>query len=315
MHHFIPWLSNRKLNLVQIQTTSVCNAECVMCPYRTSWHRNNPGYMKEQLYQKILRDIDEYDPDFSGKICLYLENEPFADSKILERIETAYNILNKPYIELSSNMSLLTPDKIDNLYQLWERHNFYGKFTISHHGVDKESFEDIMKIPYEEARENMIYFLKKFQGKIKISIQNMSFSLDHKFQLNQYRKVKRYLSKLLKEHGIDEKYIITDPKIFHNRAGNVKISGWNYDRIIRKIGRENPFDCLRIHGCLHVLYTGEVILCCMDYNRETVINDLRQITVEDHFESASWRHYYNMVVGKEESPNDFICKRCMSPGG
>ena len=315
MMKFIPWIDTRKLNLVQIQTTSICNAKCIMCPYKDSWHAKHPGYMSDKLYEKILNDINDYDPEFSGKFCPYLENEPFADKNLLKRIELAYEILNMPYIEISSNMGLLSKEKIDEIYTLFENHNFYGKFTISHHGIDKESFEYTMKIPYEKSLENMIYFLQKFQGKMKISIQDMAFSLDKQFQINPYRKVKRYLLKILKENNINSDLIITEPKIFHNRAGNVKIDGWNYKKIVRKIDKDHPFDCLRIHGCIHVLYTGEVIGCCMDYSKETLIGDLREQSVKEFFESESYKKWVGMVRGEIESPPDFICKRCMSPGG
>jgi len=315
MKEFTPWSDQRKLNLIQIQTTSTCNARCLMCPYKDSWHAKHPGYMSDKLYDKILNSINDYDAEFSGKFCPYLENEPFADKNLLERVELAYEILKNPYIEISSNMGLLTKKKIDELYSMWENHDFYGKFTISHHGVDKESYEYMMKIPYEKSLENTIYFLQKFQGKIKISIQDMAFSLDKEFQLNPYRKVKRYLNKLMIDNGINPKYIIAEPKVFHNRAGNVKIPGWNYKKIVRQIDKNHPFDCLRIHGCLHVLYTGEVIGCCMDYFKETLIGDLRKQTVIEFFDSNKYKKWVGMVRGEIESPPNFICKRCLSPGG
>lgn len=312
---FIPWLPHRRLNLVQIMTTSVCNARCIMCPYRSSWHYKHPGYMQDDLYEKILNDIAEYDPEFDGKFCPYLMNEPFADKKIIERAELAYNILHNPYVEFSSNMELLNEDIIDDLYDMFKRHGFWGKFTISHHGINKETCERIMGINYEKALNNIIYFLQKFQGKMKISIQDMAYSIDKRYVLNHPRQVKRYLVKILTENGIDPDKLIIDPKIFHNRAGNVNIEGWNYDKIVRKIDKDHPFDCLRIHGCLHVLYNGEVVLCCMDYKKEVVIGDLKRMSVKELFESERWLEVKKMVKGEIETPDDFICKRCLSPGG
>jgi len=315
MDNFIPWLSKRKLNLIQIQTTSVCNARCICCPYKDSWYLNNPGRMNDKLYNKIINDISSYDSEFSGKFCPYLCNEPFADKDILKRTELAYQKLHNPYVELSSNMGLLNKTKIDKLYELFKNNNFYGKFTISHHGINKETFENTMKIPYEKAKENMIYLLQKFDGQMKISIQNMAYSLDRKFSINPYRSISRYLEDIIEDNGISKQNLVIEPKVFHNRAGNVEIDGWEYDKIVRKIDKQTPFDCLRIHGCLHVIYTGEVILCCMDYFRETIINDLNNMTVEEHFKSDNWKYIYNQVRGREESPENFICKRCMSPGG
>ena len=312
---FIPWRQDRKLNIVQIQTTSVCNSKCICCPYPTSWYKNNPGYMSDELYKKILTDINEYDPEFSGKFAPYLCNEPFADKNILERCELAYKYLKNPYVELSSNMALLNKKKIDETYEMFKRHNFYGKFTMSHHGINKESFERFMSIPYEKSRENMIYLLKKFDGQMKISIQDMAFSLDGKYVMNRFRQVKRYLERLIIDNKINTNNLSMEPKVFHNRAGNVHIDGWDYDKIVRKIDKTHPFYCIRLMGCLHIIYTGEVTLCCMDYNRETIINDLNNMSVSEFFKSKEYKDMVDMVTGKKDSPDNFLCKRCMSPGG
>jgi len=315
MTNFILWRKDRLLNLVQIQTTSICNGRCICCPYKESWYMKNPGYMSDELYEKILNDIVEYDPKFSGKFCPYLCNEPFADKKIVERTEMAYNILDNPFMELSTNCELMTPDKTDAIYDIYKKHNFYGNFGLSHHGIDKKSFEHNMGIDYDKSIKNMIYFLQKFDGKMRIGIQDMAYSLDQKFRMNPYRAVDRYLNKLIDDNGINRHNLILSPKVFHNRAGNVHTDGWDYQKIIRKIDDRNPFDCLRATRCLHVIYTGEIIGCCMDYYNETISGDLTQMTVKEYFDSGNYEEWKDMVRGKLESSENFICKRCMSPGG
>ena len=316
-HKFIPWLKTRKLNLVQIQTISSCNAKCIVCPHKDSPFAKERIYMSDKLYSKILDDIADYDRDFTGKFAPYLMNEPFMDKNILRRIEEMYDKLYNPYLEISSNMELLNKQKIDKLYSIFEKHDFYGKFTISHHGYDKESVERIMGINYDKAKENIIYLLQKFDGtKLKITIQDISYSFDMKYELNRRRKVINYLEKLLDESKIFHKEnIIRDPKIFHNRAANVKLDGWNYNTIVRKIDINHPFDCIRIHGCLHVLSTGETTVCCMDYFKEEIITNLNNISVREHFNSENWKDIVDRVTGRKESSDNFICKRCMSPGG
>lgn len=313
---FEMWKENRLLQLVQVQTTSVCNAKCIVCPYPYSWYKKNPNYMNDDLFEKILYGIKDYDSKFTGKFCPYLANEPFADKKIIARVEKIYRTLHRPYVEISSNMSLLDEEKIDELYEVWKRFGFWGKFTASHHGIDKTSFERIMGIPYERSLKNLIYFLQKFDNKLdRISIFNMSYSLDGKYVVEYPRRVLRYLNRIKEEHGIDGKNLILSFKVFHNRAGNVRLDGWNYNRIVRKIDKTHPFDCRRIHNCLHVISTGEVILCCMDYFRETVMGDLKKQTVREFFNSKEFQRWRGMVRGEIETPPDFICKRCMSPGG
>ena len=307
-----------KFKIVQIQTTSVCNASCIICPQRISWMRTpeGRGYMTDKLFNKILEDINKTDPTFDTKICPYLANEPFADPKIIERVDKIYNTLYNPLVELSSNMELVTPDKTDKLYEILERNKFRVKFVISHFGIDKESLEYIMKINYEKALENIIYLVRKFDGNIPIAIQTMSLSNDRKILLINPGKIRRYWSRIFKENNLSWRNVNLSTMRFHNRAGNVKLEGWDYNKVVRQIDKGHPFDCWRLHNTLHVLWNGEVTLCCMSpYRHEAIFGNLNNQTIEEVFNSEEWKHLYNQARGFEESPPDFICKRCTSPGG
>lgn len=58
---------------------------------------------------------------------------------------------------------------------------------------------------------------------------------------------------------------------YHNRAGSkqLKDKGMSLNTSREKL--DNLY-CPRFDRWVHFLYTGEPILCCMDYNRETVFN-------------------------------------------
>ena len=43
---------------VQIQTTSLCNARCISCPYPYSWFKRNPGKMTEETFNKVISKLD-----------------------------------------------------------------------------------------------------------------------------------------------------------------------------------------------------------------------------------------------------------------
>jgi len=301
---------------VQLQTTSVCNARCLCCPYSNSWMVNNPGVMTDRLFDKILANIKREDPSFDGMISPYLANEPFADSKIIKRIEKIYKVLNNPLVEISTNTGLLSKEKILELYKV-----LYGKrakLVISHHGIDKKTFEHIMKIPYEKSLGNAIDLITVFNGKIPIAIQDMAMSKDTTFHWYTPRKVKRYWDKIFKDNNLewnDKIWLSTSQ--FHSRAGNVDLEGWNYNTKVRDIGPNNPFDCYRVYSdCLHVLYNGDVTLCCMSpYRHEAIFGNLNKQTISEVFNSNEYRKLLSQVHGDIESPDDFICKRCDSIGG
>ena len=97
---------------------------------------------------------------------------------------------------------------------------------------------------------------------------------------------------------------------FHNRAGNVRLEGWEYQK-----GYGLHPECLRLHDSLHIDFEGLVLSCCHDYNREYVLGDLKKQTIEEAFYSDEYNEFFNMAKGNIPSADDFICKRCMVGGG
>ena len=74
----------------------------------------------------------------------------------------------------------------------------------------------------------------------------------------------------------------------------------------------------RIKGCrkgrankwLHFHADGEMVLCCMDWQKETVFGDIKQQSLGEILNSKSYRKLLLQVKGEFNSKRDFICKRC-----
>ena len=304
----------RDFRLIQIQTTSVCNGRCIVCPYKDSWFIKNPGKMSEQLFDRILRDIKREDPNFDGLICPYLMNEPFADSNILNRIRKIYKMFPNATVEVSTNCELLDKEKATELVNILKDKRC--KIVISHHGINKKTFEQTMGINYEKALTNAINLISISNGRIPIAIQDMATSIDNQYRLIQPRRIERYWKDLFDDAELAWNNVWLSTMKFHNRAGNVIVDGWEYNKKVREIDENNPFDCYRANGeCLHILYDGDVALCCMDYHKEVIYGNLKDQTISEVFESKAYKNIYNQVHGNIKSPDDFICKRCQSPGG
>ena len=295
-----------KFDLIQIQTTGTCNARCEMCPYKHSWFIDNHGIMDDKLFDSIIWQMD---PDFDGKICPYLMNEPFADPHILDRIEKLKSRFKNATIEISTNGELLDNQKIDTLVELLDRND---KIVISHHGINKEDLERTMKIDYEKTTRNIINLIRTVDGKIPIAIQTMAYSKDNKYHYYNTRTVKRYWNSIFDSNSLDWNNVWLSTLEFHNRAGNVEIDGWDYDDIVRKIGPDNPFYCKKFDKSLNILWNGDVVLCCMDYMHETCFGNLKDQSIKESFETKDHKYLIDMASGKITSPYNFICKRCQT---
>jgi len=301
-------------DIVQLQTVSLCTGKCVFCPHKDSFYAKTQGWMDYTLFNKIIVDLHENHT--VKKICPYLMNEPFVDNTIELRTDIISHAFPKAMIEVSTNMLLCTPDRGKNMLNILEKHPGEKEIMISHHGVNKESFSMIMGMNYERTLDNIIQLIRINDGRIPIKIRGLGCSRDEKklfFTPDEYLV---YWGNIF----MHERLNVTNIKIdsygtFHSRAGNVNLNDWNYDMVVRKIDAEHHFDCWRLDKSLQVDFGGLVTPCCMPYNREYVLGDLNTQTVEEVMASEKYHEFVDKARGKVASDDDFICKKCSSPGG
>ena len=126
--------------------------------------------MTEEMFYSILDQLLVFKDSLEdGKICLYLMQEPFLDKRIFNFIDRTKQLFPNTRIELSTNCSVLTADKADELIKLLSEHPH--EIWISHHGVDKATFEYTMKINYERSLRNLIYLIKASKGRLKLRVR------------------------------------------------------------------------------------------------------------------------------------------------
>ena len=296
---------------IQIQTTSVCTGKCIICPYCESWHSKHPGKMSERVFHKIIEQLAGYS---IKKICPYLENEPLTDPLIFKRINVIRQAFPNALIEVSTNALALTPKKAHSLIEALA--DGPHEIWISFHGIDKRSFEGIMGIPFQKCLNNIIYFLKQqgpspLQVKIRGAGMGRVSQLNHGFTFSE-NEYKSFWHEIFLQNEITS-YPRLDYFTYHDRAMSISRNS------IRMADAPRPdltgFSCSRLKDWMHFLYTGELILCCMDYHRETVFGDIRENSLRDIFSGKKYRALARKVTGQVASKNTFICKRCISPGG
>lgn len=303
---------------VQIQTHSRCNADCVFCPYIESEHAAQAGRMDDKLWHHVLGNLEPFTHGINeGRVCPYLMQEPLIDATIFDKINDIYRCFSRTSVEVSTNGAALTDKVIDKLLACFagKRHDLW----VSHHGIDAETFEHIMKIDFDKAQANLINLLKKSDGQFTIKIRGAGMSrIRHKtfFTKDQYL---AYWRRLFDEHDINTRNVSVDAFTFHDRAGTLHRSDRGACELnmgtVRQIDKDHPFYCGRVTDWIHIMWDGRIRICCMDYHGEVKLPSLRDTSLVEYFQSADYYRLCDMVFGRRESPADFICKRCTSPGG
>lgn len=98
---------------IEIETHSYCNRRCGYCPNVTGDRLTPNQRMREDRFDKIVRDLR--DIDYDGILVLNSYNEPLYDRQIVDRIRTFSEAIPKASIEVYTNGDYLTPDYIEEL--------------------------------------------------------------------------------------------------------------------------------------------------------------------------------------------------------
>lgn len=305
-------------SLIQLQTTSHCSGNCLICPYSTSWHKNNPGYMNDEDFENALQRIKDFEPDFDGQFCPYLMQDPLSDKNIIKRIEMIFKYFPKCYIEISTNAMLLTPKLSEEIIETILKYDKTNRSHIwlSHHAINKETFETLMQRKnYNKTLNNIIEYILINDGRIKTILRGSGASRDGSLFYFSGEDYQKYWQQIFSKNKLNPKNTQIDYFTFHNRAGNVKIGNWDGNEFNRVIDEYHPFNCNRYISGLHVLYTSEIVPCCMTYNRESVWGNLKKQSLKEIWEGNIRQDFVDKAIGLKKSDNTFICKKCMSPNG
>lgn len=94
---------------IELEVINRCNGECPFCPVNRHDDPRKLKKMDEELFKKIMDELSEL--NYSGRLALHSNNEPFLDLRIIEFAKYAREKLPKAFIYLYTNGTLLTLEK------------------------------------------------------------------------------------------------------------------------------------------------------------------------------------------------------------
>ena len=231
----------------QIQTSGICNAKCVMCPYQTS--TSPKGIMSDKTFDKVIEVLSE-NKVMAPKIAMYMQGEPLLDPNIATRIKQIYDNLPGQFnlVEISTNCSLLDEIKTNSIIDAVDSNKF--DIWLSFHGLGKEETNRIMGTNYDVSMANLKSFLSVTDSIANIRRRIMAAAFRDEDEIIEY------WNKIFDDMMLSRKPSI-NIYVPSNRGGNVKLrSEWQ--------SRRNH--CSRLSKWLHITWDGKYIICCNDYN-------------------------------------------------
>lgn len=155
-------LSNNKIIplFVNIETISKCNGLCSFCCCNVKEDIRKTKIMEEKVFNKIIDDLSEI--NYDGVITLNINNEPFLDKNIIEKLKYVRKKIPKAYSYLYTNGSLLNTKKIEDIIEF----NLLDEIVINNYST---------KYKLNKANQQTYDYLKNKKLNFKATI-NLRYS-------------------------------------------------------------------------------------------------------------------------------------------
>jgi hypothetical protein len=264
--------------IVQIESTNICNAKCVFCP-RDDMHRRQ-GIMSVDLFRKIVDECVELG---ITHVRMHNYGEAFIDKKLVEKVRYAKQQGIKE-VGMISNGSLITDQIARGMIDAG-----LDAINISVDASGKEVFESTrIGLKYDKVIANIERLIRvraesgKRRPKLILSFVRQNNSADEQAFIEHWR-------------AIADKIHVTD---LHNWAGTLnKESDVNYP-------------CYRPWLTFTVLWDGRVSLCCADFDGKIILGDLNTHSIAEIWNAEAYRDVRRQHL---ESGGPDICRACDLP--
>lgn len=245
--------------VIYIEPSGYCNLRCQFCPH---------GIGNEKMFKKDLMSINLFKKSIDGlsifpdkikllRICG--NGEPLMNKNITKMLQYAQEKKIAEKIELVTNGLLLTIDLIKNLPR------FLDRIIVSIEGLCAEDYQRISgaNINFQSFLDKLaVLYTHKNKCKIHIKIHNKAVSTTYKKTM--FFKIFRGFC-----DEIDIENLVPmwpQFKTFFSKKNKFR---WGGNVIKRRV-------CAQIFKGMQVQANGEVVPCCVDWNRVNMIGDINQ---------------------------------------
>jgi radical SAM protein with 4Fe4S-binding SPASM domain len=278
---------------LDIESTSICNLDCPMCPYPEMQIKK--GNMNFELFQKIIDQCD-------GKVfdvLLHMYGEPLINKDIFKMIRYAKD-RGVRITSLSTNLTLLTKEKSGKLIEAG-----LDKITLSFDGTDKETFEQVRKgANFEKCLQNLYGFLEVKQ---ELKSRNPFTVL----QIIQMRETEPGLKDFVDRFSklpvdlLKVKSFDTWAGQIEHRTEEMKPSTYHRNNV-----NDDRKPCPLLWYYMSIRWDGRVVPCCRDYDNHEILGDVTKESLLDVWNGKRFQALrQDHLNGNFE--NSVLCAKCV----
>ncbi|NOY52482.1 MAG: radical SAM protein [Deltaproteobacteria bacterium] len=272
---------------VLLETSSGCNGLCVFCPYEEVKDSLPKGRMEEKIFRKVVDEIARFRPQ--NLIPCFL-NEPLLDPRLIERLQYIHEHAPATRINLTTNGSLLTEEKVAVLVD----GGLLNEINISFQGISKKVYEASMPgLNFEKTRGNVEHLIRYVRKRGKKVPEITVTMVRTKIVAPEVEEALSYWK------GLGVKARLLD---YENRSGETDDTIATEELL--------PYDaCKRPFNTAVVTFDGKVVLCCVDYKRKMIMGDLHEESLHSIWQGERFREVRKLFLSKRRNEIP-ACRNC-----
>lgn len=291
---------------VKIELTARCNYLCGFCALTV---RGTPakGDMDWGLFQRITREMREAGVEEIG--VFYIGESFMAPKLLVDAIRYLKTELQMPYVFLTSNASMATPDVVEACMQAG-----LNSLKWSVNASDEEQFKEVMAVSprmFYKARANIQAAWKvRETGGYKTRLYASSIRYDGE----QHEKMQAMLKTEVIPY-VDEHYWL--PLYSMGSLTIPREEQLGYTPGVGNIGRADnpvaPLPCWLVFNEGHVLADGRLSACGFDATGHWIMGDLTRQSFMEAWHSADFQALRRAHIAKDVRGTK--CEHCIAYQG
>lgn len=283
---------------IYLETTNVCNFKCRQCPVSFDDYYEKIGgraTIDLQRYETLLCEIVELGRLKSLKF--YSEGEPFLNKNLPGMISRAIKSGACEYTEVTTNGSALSPNTSKEIVESGLHY-----LRVSIYSVDQERHKFITQtnISINKIHSNIETFIniRKASGS-KLPFLYVKMIDPKSGEAEEFRK--RY------ESLADE--IAIEQPMNWNGYENRDLVNANYSQKYIQPAEAQKQVCPFAFYSLVIKANGDVVICCVDWNKDTCVGNINRESLKDIWTGNRMRAFRLMQLERRKGENK-SCKNC-----
>lgn len=326
----LPSYLPKKFQRIHLELTNRCNFSCLFCP--DGLMTRPRGAMDVALARSALDQISSL--DLAHKVTFHVMGEPLLHPHFFDILDHAATV-NLP-VGLTTNGALLRPETIQEI----GRRDLH-QIDISLQTPDEASFRSTRgtNMDFEKYRSRVLDLLAECSArpsppifKLRIMTTRFAGKMREKLGIPDFlgsgeslrRTVLEWTELVYARLGLRTE----DRRSLVKKIGKIRIYGWNVIEVLPKVFIEtyvltdwgNAFSadtvieaghgyCFGMRDHFAILYSGEVVLCCVDFDGRTAVGNLNQARLIDILRS---RELERVMAGfRSAKLVDPHCRKCL----